>query len=322
MKKQFIIIGAVILAAAIILACIFVTQRNDLQKQADDLKAKVSKLEQELLDAKDEADAALAAQEEAERKAAEALLKKIVIGATPSPHAEVLELVADDLKALGYEIEIVVFTDYPLPNPALANKELDANYFQHMPYLNAYNGTVPDAEKLIAAIPVHYEPFGIYPGKTKSLDALPDGAVVTITNDPSNETRALLLLREAGLITLPEGADTDSVLTVLDIVDNPKNLEILEVQASTLPATLDDADIAIINGNFALDAGLSPAKDAIFLEPVESDSAQIYANYVVVRPEDTEADFVAALKTVLQSDKVKTFMLETEAFKGGVIPMF
>jgi len=249
-------------------------------------------------------------------------LKTITIGATPSPHQEVLELIADDLKELGFELKVITFTEYPLPNPALANKELDANYFQHMPYLNAYNVTVDEKEQLFAAIPVHYEPYGIYAGKTKSLDALPDGATITITNDPSNETRALFLLRDAGLITLPEDATPESSLIVLDIIDNPKNLNIVEVEASTLPATLDDADLAVINGNFAIGAGLSPAKDALFLEPVEGESAQIYANYVVIRPEDTDADFVAALKTVLQSDKVKEYMLNNEAYAGGVIPMF
>lgn len=249
-------------------------------------------------------------------------LKTIVIGATPSPHQEVLELVAEDLAALGYKLEVVTFTEYPLPNPALAAKELDANYFQHMPYLNAYNATASESEQLVAAIPVHYEPYGIYAGKTKTLDALPDGAVVTITNDPSNETRALFLLRDAGLITLPEDATPESALTVLDVVDNPKKLNIREVEASTLPATLEDADIAVINGNFAIGAGLSPATDAIFLEPIEGESAQVYANYVVVRPEDVDADFVAALKTVLQSDKVRDFMLTNTAYAGGVIPMF
>ena len=249
-------------------------------------------------------------------------LKTIVIGATPSPHQEVLELITDDLAALGYKLEVRTFTDYPLPNPALAAKELDANYFQHMPYLNDYNSTVPEAEQLVAAIAVHYEPFGIYAGKTKTLEELPDGATITIPNDPSNETRALLLLRDAGLITLPEDASPASSLTVLDVVDNPKNLDIREVDAATLPATLEDADVAVINGNYAVGANLSPATDAIFIEPAEGESAQVYANYVVVRPEDADADFVAALKTVLQSDKVRDFMLTNPAYAGGVIPMF
>ena len=254
--------------------------------------------------------------------ASAAELTKIKIGATPTPHAEVLEIVAEDLAALGYELEIVVFTEYPLPNPALAAGELDANYFQHLPYLEAYNVTVPEGEQLVAAIPVHYEPYGIYAGKTDTLENLKEGGVITITNDPSNETRALLLLQEAGLIKLPEDATPQSSLTVLDIVENALKLDIREVEAATLPATLEDADFAVINGNFALGAGLSPATDAIFLEPAESEAGKTYANYVVVRTADAEADFVKALQEVLQSQKVYDFILNSEAYQGGVIPTF
>lgn len=250
-------------------------------------------------------------------------LTPIVIGATTSPHAEVLELIQDDMAALGYDLQIVEFTDYNLPNDALVNNELDANYFQHMPFLNAYNATVAEEDQLVAAIPVHYEPYGIYAGKTKTLEELPDGATITITNDPSNETRALFLLQDAGLITLPEDADVEtSSLTVLDIVDNPKNLNILEVEANTLPATLEDADLAVINGNFAIAAGLSPATDAIFLEPSDSESGKIFTNYVVVRPEDAEAQWVTDLASCLQSEKVKEYMLNSEKYAGGVIPAF
>ena len=249
-------------------------------------------------------------------------LKKIVIGATATPHAEVLELVKDDLKALGYELEITVFTEYPLPNPALAAGELDANYFQHLPYLDAYNVTVPENEQLVPAFAVHYEPYGIYAGKTKTLEELKEGGIITITNDPSNETRALLLLEEAGLIKLPEDATPADSLTVLDISENPLKLDIKEVEASTLPATLADADFAVINGNYALGAGLNPSTDAVFLEPANSDAGKTYANYVVIRKADLEADFVKALQSVLQTKKVYDFILNNEAYKGGVIPTF
>lgn len=248
--------------------------------------------------------------------------EKIVIGATPSPHEEILEFIRSDFEALGYELEIITFTEYPLPNPALADGQLDANYFQHIPYLSAYNVTVPEDQQLVAAIGVHYEPYGIYPGKTDDLDALPEGGTVTITNDPSNETRALLLLQEAGLITLPEGTNTDSSVTVLDVVDNPKNLNILEIDASQLPSTLEDVDMAVINGNFALDAGLSPATDAIFIEAADSEAGKIYTNYVVVRPEDAEAQWVTDLRNVICSQKVADFILGNDAYAGGVIPAF
>ena len=248
--------------------------------------------------------------------------QKIVIGATPSPHAEILEFIKDDLAALGYDLEIKVFTEYPLPNPALASGELDANYFQHQPYLNAYNETVPEDEQLVAAIGVHYEPYAIYSNKITDLADLPDGAIVSVTNDPSNEARALLLLESAGLITLGEDVTPYDALTKEDIVENPKNLEIKEIDANQLPSTLDDVDISVINGNFALDAGLSPAEDAIFIEPADGEAASIYANYVVVRPGDVEADWLKALEQCLCSEKVADYMLENEAFKGGVIPFF
>lgn len=248
--------------------------------------------------------------------------EKIVIGATPSPHEEILELIKDDFEALGYELEIVTFTEYPLPNPALADGELDANYFQHLAYMESYNDTVSDEEKLVAAIGVHYEPFAIYAGRTASLDELPDGGIVVVTNDPSNETRALLLLQETGLITLPEGTDTSSSVTVLDIVDNPKGLDIREMDANLIPSTLADVDIAVINGNFALDAGLSPARDAIFVEPADSEVGKVYTNYVVIRQEDVDSQWVKDLESVLCSQKVADFMLNNEAYQGGVIPVF
>ena len=248
--------------------------------------------------------------------------KKIVIGATPSPHVIILEQIVEDLKALGYDLEIRTFTEYPIPNPATAAKELDANYFQHLPYLNAYNAAVPEAEQLAAVIPVHYEPYGLYAGTKASLDQLADGDSIAITNDPSNETRALLLLQDAGLITLPEGTNADSTLTVLDIVSNPKNLDIKELNAELIPSALGDVAFAVINGNFAIGAGLSPAKDALFLEPADGEAGVTYTNYVVVRAEDADADFVAALRKVLYTQKVKDFILNYEDFKGGVIPTF
>ena len=248
--------------------------------------------------------------------------KKIVIGATPSPHVIILEQIVEDMKALGYDLDIQTFTEYPIPNPATAAKELDANYFQHLPYLNAYNAAVPEAEQLAAVIPVHYEPYGLYAGTKASLDELADGDSIAITNDPSNETRALLLLQDAGLITLPENANANSTLTVLDIVGNPKNLDIKELNAELIPSALGDVAFAVINGNFAIGAGLSPAEDALFLEPADGEVGVTYTNYVVVRTEDADTDFVAALRKVLYTQKVKDFILGYEDFKGGVIPTF
>ncbi len=248
--------------------------------------------------------------------------KKIVIGATPSPHVIILEQIVDELKGLGYDLEIQTFTEYPIPNPATAAGELDANYFQHLPYLNAYNANVPEAEQLVAVIPVHYEPYGLYAGTKASLDDIADGDSIAVTNDPSNETRALLLLQDAGLIKLPEDANADSTLNVLDIVENPKNLNIVELNAELIPSALGDVAFAVINGNFAIGAGLSPAKDALFLEPAEGEVGVIYTNYVVVRTADADADFVQALRQALYTQKIKDFILNYEDFSGGVIPTF
>ena len=248
--------------------------------------------------------------------------KTIVIGATPSPHAEVLELIADDMAALGYPIEIKVFNDYNLPCPAVASGELDANYFAHIPFINGYNSSVSEDEQVVPVIGVHYEPFGIYSNKYASIDELPENATVCIPNDVSNQTRALFLLQDAGLIVLPEDAQPTDELNVNDIVEIKNGLQISDIDASQLPSTLEDKDIVVINGNFALDAGLSPLNDAIFYEPADGAAAEIYANYVVVRPEDVDADWVEALRQCLCSEKVYEFMTDNEAYAGGVIPFF
>lgn len=245
----------------------------------------------------------------------------IVIGATPSPHAEILELVKDDLAALGYDLDIQIFTEYPIPNPATAKGDLMANYFQHMPYLNAYNAGVPESERLYAAIPTHYEPYGIYAGTKSSLDDIAEGDSIAVTNDPSNETRALLLLQEAGYIKLPEGSTSADSLTKLDIVENPMNLEIVEMNAELIPATLGDVSYAVINGNYAIGAGLKPGEDALRLEDAKGEGEQ-YINYVVIRPGDKDADWVEALRSVLQSDKVRDYIHNNEEYAKGVIPVF
>ena len=245
---------------------------------------------------------------------------KIKIGATPSPHVLILEQVKDDLKALGFDLEIITFTDYVLPNPATSAGELNANYFQHLPYLNEYNKNATAEDQLFAAIPVHYEPFGLYAGTKKSLDELADGDSIAVTNDPSNETRALLLLQDAGLIKLPEGTGPDSSLTALDIVENPKNLKIVELNAELIPASLGDVAFAVINGNFAIGAGLKPSEDSLFLEPSDGEAGKTYTNYVVVKAGEENEPFVEALRQVLYTAKVRDYILNNPDFAGGVIP--
>ena len=244
----------------------------------------------------------------------------ITVMATASPHAIILEYIKDDLAALGYDLEIQVVTDYYIGNPAVAAGEVNCNFFQHMPFLDAYNSSTTEDEQLVAAIGVHCEPYGIYPGTKSSLDDIAPGDKIAITNDPSNETRALLLLEAAGLIVLPEGSNYDSNLRPEDIVDT-KGLELVELDAQMIPSVLDDVAYAIINGNYVLDAGMTVKDDALFTE-ADGVTGAIYTNYVVCRPDDFDAPWLKALESVLCTEKVKTFILENEGFAGGVIPTF
>ncbi len=245
----------------------------------------------------------------------------IVIGATATPHAIILELVKDDYAALGYDMDIVVVTDYYISNPSTAAGEMHCNYFQHVPFLTEYNLGVDEDEQLVAAIGVHSEPYGIYPGTKKSLADVSKGDAIAITNDPANQTRALLLLSDAGLIKLPEGSDFSSILTIYDVVENPYNLEFVEMSPELITAALEDVAFGVVNGNYAMDAGLNVATDALFTE-TEGDAGKAFTNYVVVKPADVEADWLKALEQVLLSEKVYNFILTNEAFGGGVVPAF
>ena len=242
-------------------------------------------------------------------------LETIVVGASPAPHAEILAAAEPVLNEAGYTLKIVEYTDYVQPNLALEAGELDANYFQHGPYLEQFNEE--QGTDLVSAGTIHYEPFGIYAGKTASLDELADGATVAVPNDTTNEARALLLLEAQGLLKLKEGAGLDA--TRNDIEENPKNLEILEVEAAQIPLSLQDVDIAVINGNYAIDAGLK-VSDALAVEASDSEAAVTYGNVVAVRNGDENSDKTKALVEALKSDTVKEFIDETYA--GAVVPMF
>ena len=235
--------------------------------------------------------------------AASGELETLVVGATASPHAEILEVVKPILAEQGYDLQIQEFTDYVLPNRALEEGELDANYFQHIQYLESYNEQ--NGTDLVSAGEIHYEPFGIYAGKTTDLSQLPDGATVFVPNDITNEARALLLLQDQGLLTLKEGAGLEA--TPNDIEENPKNLEIVEMEAAMIPRTMDDCDIAIINGNYALEAGLN-VSEALAAETSDSLAAQTYANVVAVRSGDENSEKIQALVQALCSDEVKEFI--------------
>ncbi len=241
--------------------------------------------------------------------------KTIKVGASVTPHAEILAVAKEILAEQGYTLEIVEYTDYVLPNTATESGELDANYFQHQPYLtnfNAENGT-----HLVSVVAVHYEPFGIYAGKTSSLDDLKDGATVAVPNDSTNEARALLLLQDAGLITLKDGVGMGAKIT--DIASNPKNLQISEIAAAQLPRSLADVDIAVINGNYALEGGLK-VKDALLTEKADSEAAQTYANILVVKEGNENLPKIKALAEALTSQKVKDFINST--YDDAVLPIF
>ena len=242
-------------------------------------------------------------------------LTKLIVGASPAPHAEILNAAKDILAEKGYELQVMEYVDYIQPNLALESGDLDANYFQHLPYLESFNEE--NGTDLVSAAAIHYEPFGIYAGRTASLDDLAEGAVVAVPNDTSNEARALLLLEAQGLIRLKEGADL--TVTKNDIVENPKNLELYEVEAAQIPRVIEDVDIAVINGNYAIEAGFKVA-DALAVEDSESIAATTYGNVIAVRSGEENDPAVLALIEALTSDEIKKFMEDT--YEGAVVPLF
>lgn len=242
-------------------------------------------------------------------------LESIVVGASPSPHVEILKAAKEVLKEKGYDLVIKEYTDYVQPNLALDSGDLDANYFQHQPYLDQFNEE--KGTDLVSAASIHYEPFGIYAGKSKSLADLKEGAEIAVPNDVSNEARALLLLADNGLIELKDGVELNA--TKNDIVKNEKNFKIIEVEAAQLPRSLGDVDIAVINGNYAIEAGLK-VSDALAVEDAKSTAATRYSNIIAVRKGEETSEKTKALVDALTSDAVKTHMEET--YEGAVVPSF
>ena len=244
---------------------------------------------------------------------------KIVVGASSTPHAEILEQVKAPLAEAGYELEIVVYDDYVLPNTALFDGDLDANYFQHTPYLNSFNAD--NNMDLVSAALIHYEPFGLYGNGVSAVADIAEGATILIPADDSNETRALLLLQQEGLITLPEDATAEKGINHLDIVDDG-GYDIQAVQADTVPAQLansDEGTCAVVNGNYALQAGLKVA-DALAVEDASGEAAQYYANLIACRNGDENSEKIQALVKALKTDAVKTFINDTYA--GAVQAIF
>lgn len=239
----------------------------------------------------------------------------ITVGASPSPHAEILKAVEDEIKSAGYELKVVEYNDYVQPNVALSEGDLDANYFQHKPYLDNYNQE--NGTDLVSAAAIHFEPMGIYAGKSSDIKNVPDGAKIAVPSDATNEARALLLLQDQGVLKLKDGAGLEA--TKNDIAENPHNVEFVEVEAASVPRTLQDADFGVINGNYALSAGLDTTA-TLASEGADSEAAKTYANIVAVRKGEDATEKTKALVAALTSDTAKKFIEDT--YKGSVIPVF
>ena len=297
MKKTFGVVTAAVLAAASIAGC-------SGNKAAETTAAETTAAESSAAETTAE-----------ETTASSGELQKIVVGASPAPHAEILKAANDVLKEKGYELEIKEYVDYIQPNLALESGDLDANYFQHLPYLESFNKE--NGTNLVSAGAIHYEPFGVYAGETTSLDELQDGATIAVPNDTTNEARALLLLEAQGLIKLKE--DAGLTATKNDIVENPKNLQLYEVEAAQLPRVIGDVDVAVINGNYAIEAGYK-VSDALAVEASDSLAATTYGNVVAVRAGEENDPAIQALIEALTSDEVKAFIEST--YDGAVVPLF
>ena len=240
----------------------------------------------------------------------------IKVAASPVPHAEILGVAKDILAEQGITLEIIEYTDYVQPNLVTESGEVDANYFQHTPYLDSFNEE--NGTHLVSVGAIHYEPFGLFAGKTATLDELADGAKIAVPNDTTNEARALQLLAAQGIITLKEGAGLTA--TKNDIAENPHNVDIVEMEAAQLPRTLADVDFAVINGNYAAEAGLNAATDALAVEDASSEAAQTFANILVVKEGNEDDPAIQALLAALQSEQVKNFIDET--YSGAVVAIF
>lgn len=238
----------------------------------------------------------------------------IKVAASPTPHAEILVKAKDILAEQGYDLQVTEFEDYVQPNEVVESGEFDANYFQHIPYLDSYNEE--KGTHIVNAGGIHYEPFGIYPGTKDSLEDIADGDTIAVPNDTTNEARALLLLQDNGIITLKDGAGLEA--TVNDIAENPHNIEIVELEAAQVARVVGENAFVVLNGNYALEAGFSVAQDALAYEKSDSQAAKTYVNIIGVKEGNENSEGIKALVQVLKSDEIKTYINET--YDGAVIP--
>ncbi|MCI5947226.1 MAG: MetQ/NlpA family ABC transporter substrate-binding protein [Oscillospiraceae bacterium] len=314
MKKNTVltsIIAAFSIAALALTGCSSSTADTTADTSADTSAADNAAADTEAADANAETEAADTTAADGDNV--------IKVGATSTPHGEILEFVKDKLAEQGYDLQITIYDDYVLPDKAVADGELDANYYQHTPYLNSFNES--NGTDLVSAASIHYEPFGLYANGIASVADIPEGATIVIPADDSNETRALLLLAQEGLITLPEGANALDGVKTLDIVDD-HGFNITTVQADTVAAQFanaGDGSLAVINGNYALAAGLKIA-DAIASEDASGDAAQTYANIVAVKSGNENLPKIQALVSALQTQEVKDFIAEN--YNGAVVAIF
>ncbi|MDE7259608.1 MAG: MetQ/NlpA family ABC transporter substrate-binding protein [Lachnospiraceae bacterium] len=239
---------------------------------------------------------------------------KITVAASATPHAEILEQAKPILAEQGWELEVTVFNDYVQPNMVVESGDFDANYFQHIPYLDSFN--VEQGTHLVNAGGIHYEPFGIYPGTKSDLTTLEKGDVIAVPNDTTNEARALLLLQDNGILTLKDGVGLEA--TVRDIVDNPNEIEIQELEAAQVPRVKDEVAFVVLNGNYAMEAGFSVSKDSVAYESSDSEAAQTYVNVIAVKEGNENSEAITALVDALKSDAITSYINDT--YDGGVIP--
>lgn len=318
MKKKFI---TGILTAALALGVLTACGGAD---KTDEAPAAENESEAETLDAQEETPAAQEAdgeetegtdEDSANAQEAEVEVKgTITVAASATPHAEILEQAKPLLAAQGWDLQVTVFNDYVQPNQVVESDEFDANYFQHIPYLDSFNEE--QGTHLVNAGGIHYEPFGIYPGTKSDLASLEKGDVIAVPNDTTNEARALLLLQDNGIITLKDGVGLEA--TVRDIVDNPNEIEIQELEAAQVPRVKDEVAFVVLNGNYALEAGFSVSKDSVAYEKSDSEAAKTYVNVIAVKEGNENSEAVKALVDVLKSDEITDYINNT--YDGGVIP--
>lgn len=310
MKKKVLSIAlAAVLTAGLLTACGSADTGASAQTEgAAESAVQASDPAAESQSASEESASAPAAETEVESKGT------VTVAATSVPHAEILEAAKPLMAAKGWELKVTEFTDYVQPNEVVESGDMDANYFQHITYMESYNEE--KGTHLVDAGDIHYEPLGVYPGKQSDLSAITDGAEIAVPNDTTNEARALLLLQEQGLITLSDGAGITA--TVNDIKENPHNIKFVELAAEQIPRSLPDFDFAVINGNYALEAGLNASTDALATETSDSDAVKKYVNIIAVKEGSENNEGIKALVEVLKSDEIKKFINDT--YQGSVVP--